>query len=91
MSQGGKIVQRQVVTGRDVKIFLQLTKELRFLDAIDSQVGFEVCVQFDDVGWIAGLLDNEIDEKRFQFVGICGRSDNYRLLRDGRRLFLQSS
>ena len=34
MPQGGKIIQRQVLRGRDVEVFAEFAEKLCFLDAI---------------------------------------------------------
>ena len=74
--QRGKVVERQSSArlhrrpqGTDVEILLQLAEELSLLDAVDAQVGFQIGVQIDDFGRIAGLLDDEVDQERFQLGG----------------------
>ena len=74
--QGREIVERQVVdtAAPRSKYSLQLAEELGLLNAVDAQVGFEIGVQLDDFGRIAGLLDDEIDQERFELrdVGAAG-------------------
>ena len=73
MPQRGKVVEREVppsappAPGADVEILLQLAKQLGLLDAVDSQIGFQIGIELDHFGRIARLLDHEVDQKRFQF------------------------
>ncbi len=54
------------VPRRDVEVFLQLAEHLGLLDAVDAQVGFQIGVQLDDFGRIAGLLDDEVHQELLQ-------------------------
>ena len=56
----------------DVEVLLQFAKKLSLLDAVDSQVGFQISIQLDDFGRIAGLLDDEVDQECFQLAGPFG-------------------
>ena len=67
MPQRREIVERQVLVRLHVEVFGQLAEELSLLDAVDAQVGFQVGIQLDDFGRIAGLLDHEVDQELFQF------------------------
>ena len=67
--EGGKIIQGQVIGRRYVEVLLQFSKELRFFDTVDPQISFEVGIEFDDFLGIAGLLDDEVDQERFQLGG----------------------
>ncbi len=74
----GEVVERQRSTrgvggqGTDVEVFLQFTEELGLLDAVDAQVSFQIGIQVDDFGRIAGLFDDEVDQESFQFDGLLG-------------------
>ena len=67
MPQRGEIIQGKVFRRRHVEILPQFAEELGLLDAVDAQVGLQVGVQLDHLGRIAGLLDDEIDQERFEF------------------------
>ncbi len=41
---------------------------LRLFDAVDAEIGFEIGVEFDHFRRITRLLDNEVDQKRFQLA-----------------------
>ena len=74
MAQRGEVVEREVFSRRDVKVLLQLAEQLGLLDAVDSQVGLQVGIELHDLGWIAGLLDDEVHEERFELFSILSRS-----------------
>ena len=84
MGQGGKIVQRKIVPGGDLKLLADFAEELRLLDTVDSQVGFQVGVHFDKVFRISGLLDDEPHQKLPELFDVrswsCSRCQ---VVRDG--------
>ena len=66
MPQCRELVERHPFGGLHVEVLLQLAKKLGLFDAVDAQVGFQIGVEVDHFGRIAGLLDNEVDQKGFQ-------------------------
>ncbi len=77
MTQRREVVEREIVSRREVEVLLQLAKELRLPDAVDAQIGLEIGVEFDHLRRITRLLDNEVDEKRFQLRRVSTRSCRY--------------
>ncbi len=69
-----EIVQRQVLQIArqvlQVVVLSEFADELRLLDAVDPQVGFEIGIQFDHLGRVTGLIHHEVDHERRQFVTI---------------------
>ncbi len=78
MTQRGEVIQRHVFIGLHVEVLGQLAEELGLLDAVDAQVGFQIGVELDHFGRIAGLLDHEVDHELFQLGRIQARRDSAR-------------
>ncbi len=56
----------------DVEVLLQLAEQLGLFDAVDAQVRFQIGIQVDHFGRIAGLLDHEVDQERFELAALGG-------------------
>ena len=67
MPQGRKVIKRQAVVGCQRILLANLTKQLRFANAVDPEVSLKVGVEFHNLPWIAGLLHHEVDQKGLQF------------------------
>src|SRR5258707_600801 len=80
--QGAEVIERQVRLRRQMKSLAQLAEELRLLDAVDSQVRFQIGVQVDDLRRVARLLDHEVHQK-LRKVDSVGRGRP--VVRTGRR------
>ena len=73
MTERREIVEGQVLDRLHVKLLGQLAEELRLLDTVDTQVSFQIGIEFDDLWRITGLLDHEADQELFQ-IGRVGRT-----------------
>ncbi len=65
----------------------QFAKQLRFLDRIDSQIGFDVPIKFNDFCGIARLFDDKVDQKCLDELGRrlgCGNARSESQLRSAR-------
>ena len=69
MPQRAEVIQRYRVVCRQAVLLPDLTKELGLADAVDPQIGLQISVHFHDLARITRLLDDKVNEKRFQFLG----------------------
>ena len=52
----------------DFKCFCDFPQKLRLANAVDTQVRFQIGIQFHQFRRITGLFDHIVQHKRFQFV-----------------------
>ena len=60
--QGREIAQLEIGIARDVVSLADGGKQLRLLDGIDTQIGFEVEIQVEHVSRIAGLFHHQFQD-----------------------------
>ena len=72
MPQRREIVERHVFGNLDFDIEMlgEFAEELCFFDAIDAKVGFKIGIEFHHFRRITRLLDDKIDQERFEFIEI---------------------
>ena len=90
MAQRREIVERNGAgRRRHLELLGDFTEQLRLLDAVDAQIGFQIRIQFDHVLGIARLLDDKPQEERPQGVHGNGfrRTSGWRWSVRGRRSF----
>ena len=69
--QGGEIIERHRSIGFESIFLTDFAHHLRFADAVDPQIGLQVHIQLDDLFRVTGLLDNKVDQERFDIRSHC--------------------
>ena len=65
MPQRAEVIQRYRVVCRQAVLLPDLAKELGLADAVDPQIGLQIGVHFHDLARITRLLDDKVNEERF--------------------------
>ena len=58
MSERGIVAELAIFVARNVVDLADRGKHLRLLDSVDAEIGFEVQIEIEHVGRVAGLLDD---------------------------------
>ena len=75
MVQGWIVGQNEVLVHRQAESFTDLGHDLSLLHGVNAQLPFEVLVQFNKVGGVAGVIDDDLNHggNRVAVGHHCGR------------------
>jgi hypothetical protein len=69
VGQGGELAQCQVVVAFDAEPVADGGEDLGLFDGVDSEVGFQVQVEVEQLGRVAGHLGHDPDHRVGDLVG----------------------
>ncbi len=70
VGEGGVVAQLELVVAFDVEAFADLGEDLGLFDGVDAEVGFEVEVEVEQVGGVAGLVGHHRDHLGLHVGGL---------------------
>ena len=71
--QGRKLFELQIFVARYVVRFAHSCEGLGLFDRVDAQVGFQVEIQVEHIGWIAGLARDHLEHLGGDRIVCTGR------------------
>ena len=74
VGEGGVVAELELVVAFDAEAFADLGEDLGLLDGVDAEVGFEVEVEVEHVGGVAGLVGHHGEHLGLDVQVAAGRA-----------------